>query len=272
MLLPVLDLFFNRIDPWPAAAATLAMAAWRRGAPRTLGFALALGAGIKLWPLILAGAIFVPPPAASQKRRFVVGAASTFAATSAALAAGTLLFGGWRSLSQVLTFRGARGWQIESLVGSLIHLAGSTPRFETGSWRIGTLSGAVSIGLFAVATPVCLWIGWRAARRERVGVGWSAALAVLLLLSALFSAQYVIWLIPAAAIAWDEDEKHLALLNGLAVLLTAVFWAWFPAVLGSRWPALALVVLRNGVVVAIAAFALARLNRPGNSAADARIG
>ena len=264
MLILVLDLFFNRIDPWSVAAATLAIAAWRRGAPRLLGVALAIGVGFKLWPLVLTGALFVPPRGGSgEGPRFRRNAIASFVAIGAALAGATLLLAGWRGVEQVLTFRGAHGWQIEGLVGSLIHLSGSRPRFESGSWRIGSVSGPVSIALFAVAAPLCGYCSLRGARNDRIGTGWLAAVALLLLSSALFSAQYVIWLIPAAAISWSEGARSSTYLTALAVLLTTIFWSFFPAVISSQAPALTLVVLRNLVLLAVAVQALMRL-RPSH--------
>jgi uncharacterized membrane protein len=53
ILVPVLGLFFNRVDAWPTAAATLAVASWRRGRPGGSGAALAVGSAFKLWPLVL---------------------------------------------------------------------------------------------------------------------------------------------------------------------------------------------------------------------------
>jgi hypothetical protein len=265
MLIPVLDLFFNRVDPWSVAAATLAMAAWRRGTPRVLGIALAVGGGLKLWPLVLAGTLFVPPPGGSgEGTRFRKNGIAAFIATAGALAGCTLLLAGWQGLSQVLTFRGASGWQIESVVGSVIHLSGSAPRFESGSWRIGSTSGPISIALFVVAAPLCVWSSWRGARSDWIGTGWLAAVALLLLLSALFSAQYVIWLVPAAAIAWSEGARYSALLTALTVVLTAVFWSSFGAVITSHTPALTLVVLRNVGLLAVAVNALARLAQPAD--------
>jgi hypothetical protein len=144
-----------------------------------------------------------------------------------------------------------------------MHLLGATPRFESGSWRIGSTSGPISIALFVVAAPLGLWSSWRGARTDRVGTGWLAAVSVLLLLSALFSAQYVMWLVPAAAIAWCEGEKTLAWLTALAVALTTIFWTAFYSVLDGALPALVVVVARNLVLLTVAVLALTSLAAKG---------
>jgi hypothetical protein len=261
LLVPVLDLFFNRIDPWPVAAATVAVAAWRQAAPRTAGAALALGVGFKLWPIALAGILFAPPRAAVDAVRFRRNALAAFAVIGGALGVTTLLVAGWRGVSQVVTFRGATGWHIESLVGSLTHLLGGRPRFESGAWRVGLASGPVSIGLFALAAPLGIWSSWRGARSEHPGAGWLAAIAVLLLFSSLFSAQYIIWLLPAAAIAWTEKDRVLVCLTAVALILTGAFWSTYASVTASQTPVLVVVVLRNVVMFVLAAASLRRLAR-----------
>jgi Glycosyltransferase family 87 len=255
-VIPVVDLFFNRIDPWSVGAATLAVAAWRRDRPRLAGVALAVGAAFKLWPLVLAGLLIAPPPNATG--RFRRAALATFIVTGAALGAGGLLFAGGRGLVQILTFRGASGWEIESAIGSVIHLVGAIPRFESGAWRVGVLLGFVSIAMFVVAAPLSTGGAWLAARANRVGAGWLAAVAILLLLSALLSAQYLIWLAPAAGIAWTEGDRVSPLLTALAIFLTGVLWAAFPAVIAGHPGALAVVCARNAVLLAIAVSASSR--------------
>jgi hypothetical protein len=255
-VIPVVDLFFNRIDPWSVAAATFAVAAWRRDRPRLAGLALAVGAALKLWPLVLAGLLLAPPPGAAA--RFRRSALTTFLVTGGALGGCALLFAGWHGLVQVVTFRGASGWQIESAVGSLIHVAGATPRFESGAWRVGAMGGSASIAMFVVAAPLSAGGAWLAARANRVGAAWLAAVAILLLLSALLSAQYIIWLAPAAGIAWTERDRVTPVLTAFAIFLTGVLWAAFPAVIAGQAGALALVVARNAVLLSIAVSAATR--------------
>ena len=261
LIVPVLGLFFNRVDAWSTAAAILAVAAWRKDRPIALGAALAIGAAFKLWPLVLATLVVVP----WRGRRSIVALAA-FAAAAAMLGGGAVWLAGSNGVRQVLTFRGATGWQIESLIGSLVHLTDTqTLRAESGSWRIGTINGAVSITMFLVAAPICLWSSWRGARLDRVGAGWLASVSTLLVLSALLSAQYVIWLAPAAAIAWVDGDTRLTVLTAIAIVLTEVFWSIYGHVLGSELPAMLTVVLRNAFLIALAACAIARLREPATN-------
>ena len=258
---PILGLFFNRVDAWSTAAAILAVAAWRKNRPIALGCALAIGTAFKLWPLVLATLLVVP----WRARRSII-ALTAFTVTAALFAAGALWLAGSKGVLQVLTFRGATGWQIESLIGSLIHLTGSgTLRLESGAWRIGAVSGTASIAMFAAAAPICVWSSWRGARLDRVGAGWLASVATLLVLSALLSPQYLIWLAPAAGIVWLEDDTSLAVITAIAIVLTQIFWSRYGSVLRGDLPALLTVVLRNAVLIGLAVSAIASLRRPARS-------
>jgi hypothetical protein len=257
VLVPVLGLFFNRIDAWSTAAAIVAVAAWRRDRPIVLGSALAAGAALKLWPLVLVTLLIVP----WRNRRSLVAVAA-FVGMATAFAGAAIWMAGARGMLQVLTFRGATGWQIESLVGSLIHLRDAqTLRMETGAWRIGALSGVVSIATFLAAAPICLWCSWRGARANRVAAGWLGSVSALLLLSALLSAQYVIWLAPAAGIAWASGDKAPAVLTAIAIALTQVLWSYYGSVLSSELPALLIVVARNGLLLVLAISTIVTLTK-----------
>lgn len=256
--IPVLDLLFNRVDAWSTAAAILAVAAWRRDRPLVLGCALAVGAAFKLWPLVLAPLIVVP-----WRGRQTGLALGAFTATALAWGGAAVWIAGSRGVMQVLTFRGATGWQIESLVGSIAHMTDSaTLRMESGAWRIGSINSAASIAMFLAAAPLCIWSSWRGARLNRVGAGWLAGVTTLLLLSALLSAQYVIWLAPAAAIAWTEGDRRLLVLTAIAIALTQWLWSDYGSVLEGERFALLIVVVRNLVLVALAVLAIGRLVSP----------
>jgi hypothetical protein len=245
---PVSSLLFNRIDFWSMAAATLAVAAWRERRSYVSAGAVAAGASLKLWPLVFATGLLPSRHRSGQR-----GAAILFVLGAGASAAVALRAVGQHAVVDVLTFRGATGWQIESVVGSVLHLIGWGPiRLESGSWRIGTINGVTSIALFAAAAPVCLWSTWRGFRARTPGTGWLAAVATLLSLSALFSAQFIGWLVPGGALAWNEGCHRRAVLTACAVFITQAFWLVYDDVIvGARY-ALALVVVRNIVVIALA--------------------
>jgi hypothetical protein len=254
---PVIGLLLNRVDALSTAAAILAVAGWRKQHPLLLGIALAFGGAFKLWPLVLVPLLVVP----WRDRRSLLALAA-FVATAATLGGVALWLAGSNSVLQVLTFRGATGWQIESLVGNVIHLSSARSlRLESGSWRIGASSGGVVIAMFLAAAPICLWSSWRGARTNQVGAGWLASVSALLLLSALLSAQFVIWLMPGAAIAWTEGHKRLAVLAATVAVVTQTFWALYASVQSSWTPALLLVLLRNGLLVILTVSAVAPLAR-----------
>jgi hypothetical protein len=84
----------------------------------------------------------------------------------------------------------------------------------------------------------------------------------LLLLSALLSAQYVIWLAPAAAIAWTDGDRRLLVLTAIAIALTQLLWSDYGSVLAGERFALLIVVVRNVVLIALAASAIQQLASP----------
>ncbi|MDR1989492.1 MAG: glycosyltransferase 87 family protein [Acidobacteriaceae bacterium] len=253
---PIAGLLFTRIDFWSIMAATIGVAAWRRGRPAIAGAALAIGASLKLWPAVLALLLLDPP----ARRK---AAAGMFIAVGAALGFTALALTGAGSVLEVLTFRGAHGWQIESLVGATIHLFTDLPiRMESGSWRIGDMGNHTSTVLFLASAPICLWAGWRAMRTKRAGAGWLAGVSTLLVLSALLSPQYIGWLIPGGAIAWVEGDRRPAWLTVAVVVLTQLFWMTYQRVMDGVPFAVGLVVLRNLVLIGLAVSALVTLARP----------
>jgi len=249
---PIFELLVNRIDLWSTACATFAVAAWWRGRLNAAAVAIAAGCAFKLWPLLFAPLLLVPLPW-HRARRAGLQPIGVFLATAAAIAIAWWWVAGVRGLYDVLTFRGARGWQIESTVGALLNLAHAPSlRLESGSWRIGSTSGTVSIALFAIAAPLSLWIVWQGARRRRVGAGWLGGVSTLLALSALLSAQFAAWLAPGAAIAWAEEDYANAGLGFLAIFLTEMFWVFYEMVIAGLTVPRGLVVFRNVVLLILA--------------------
>ena len=254
IVIPLIDLFFLRMDLWPTALATFATAAWRRERSALAAIGWVAGAAFKLWPLMFLPLLLVSP-----------GARRRITPLATAIAAGLMVVAGWlwvagpSGLYQVLTFRGARGWEIESTVGAVWMLFEQTSmRVESGAWRIGTTSGPISILLFVLGAIPCLWMIWRGARTGHLGAGWAGGISVLLFTSALLSAQYSAWLAPASGVAWVEKDRRTAVLTGLAVFVTnLVFKSFHPLVQGS--PRALTIVLARNLLLAVVAFHATRL-------------
>ena len=248
---PILDLFLLRLDLWSAALATIGVAAWRRERRSLAAIGFAAGAAFKLWPLAFLPLLLVPSGVRERANRL--------APIATAVAAGFVILAWWlwiagaTGLYQVLTFRGARGWEVESTVGAVWMLIDrSTLRHESGAWRIGTTSGPISILLFIVATVPTLWLIVRGGRTGHLGAGWAGGISALLALSALLSPQYASWLAPSAGIAWVEKDARPAALTALAVFLSNLVWKSFNPLLHGAPGALAMVNARNLLLVVIA--------------------
>jgi hypothetical protein len=252
---PMLAIVVDRVDLLSTAAATIGMALWTRRQQIASGLAFALGAGFKLWPLPLSAVLLTDRDARHRRR-----GAWALAVGYATLVIAWITIARFDGIWQVLTFRSARGWQIEGTVGSVLRLFGDASlRIESGSWRIGVIPSALAIVLFLLATPLAAAVSAAGGRTGLAGTGWIASIGLLLLCSPLFSAQYVIWLAPGAAIAWLEGERVVAGLVAVTVLLTGIFMRSYGAVLAGATPAVLLVIARNAVLLAAVVVALKAL-------------
>ena len=248
---PILDLYLLRLDLWSTALATFGVAAWRRDRRSTAAIAFVTGAAFKLWPLGFLPLLLVP-----SRGRVRVAPVATAIVSGVALLCGWLWVAGARGLYQVLTFRGARGWEVESTVGSVWMLIGrSSLRLENGAWRIGTMVGPTSVVLFALGAAPCLWMIWRGARTGHLGTGWTGGLSALLVCSALLSPQFTCWFAPAAGVAWAEGDSVVVVLSAIAVFLTNLEFKAFSVLLRGAPRIMWLLVFRNLwlVVLAVAA-------------------
>jgi hypothetical protein len=253
-VIPIVDMFFRRLDLWSTAFATIGVAAWRRerGAFAAIGFGL--GAAFKLWPLAFLPLLIVP-----SRGRVRVASLATAVATGVVVLGAWLWVAGPGGLYQVLTFRGARGWEIESTVGAVWMLIDrSSMRVESMAWRIGTTSGPISVLLFALGAIPCLWMIWRGARTGHLGAGWAGGISALLVMSALLSPQFSCWLAPATGIAWVEGDRRTAVLTALAVFLTNLVWKAFNPLMHGAMGPLVMLLARN-LLLAVIALDAARL-------------
>jgi len=254
IVIPLVDLFFLRMDLWPTALATIGAAAWRRERPVLAAIGFVAGGAYKLWPLMFLPLLLV----SSDGRRRIAPIATAIAAGLLVLAA-WLWVAGPSGLYQVLTFRGARGWELESTVGAAWMLFDrSSIRLEAGAWRIGTTSGPLSILLFVLGAVPCLWMISRGARTRHLGAGWAGGISLLLFMSALLSPQFSVWLAPAGGVAWAEKDRRTSVLTGLAVFLTNLVFKSFTPLLRDGAPRALLLLHARNLLLAFLAFDVAR--------------
>ena len=162
-----------------------------------------------------------------------------------------------------MSFRGATGWQVESVLGSFVHLVTrEVPLSVAGANRFGTVPAAIPSILFGVAAVVTLWVLYRSTRND-IGPAWIASVGAFLACATLLSPQFVVWLFPAAAICWVTGHRSLTIAVALVALLTLAETEYltYPVLLSVSTKGLLLVALRNAVLVATVILALYRLAR-----------
>jgi hypothetical protein len=215
--LPLLSFIYFRLDAIPIALAMVGFVLARRG--RTTGGCVMLAASVltKVWPVVTFPALLL-----EGRRRTAVW-------TGAVLAVGAAVWvavGGIAAPVQVATFRGAHGWSVESLVGTVVWIVtGSDPELSGGAPRVGAIPGPARL-ILAAGLTFTLSAVWLRARRypgDPLGAPALAAVAALLVWSPLFSLQYCLWLTPFVAIAATEPTARIgAWLGASAVVSTGI--------------------------------------------------
>jgi hypothetical protein len=227
----VYPLIYLRLDLLSIALALWGLALVRRHKPAGGGILMGVAVFTKLWPGLLLPLSWV----VRRSRSAYVMAATMFAGLGA-----WAVIGGTSGPMQVVTFRGARGWQIESVIGAFVRTALSLPVHpEAGALRVGTVpawartSLTLLLGLTILA--VLVWM-YRAVPTQTDadeqpgyvdGVAPIAMITAMLVFSPLFSPQYGVWLLPFGAIAWWAYEREVAtwtfaVTTGSAVLLSRI--------------------------------------------------
>jgi hypothetical protein len=248
---------YLRLDLLSVFLAMLGVALVRRRHPTAGGATLAVACFAKIWPLVLVPMLVV------RRAWRTLGA---FIGVGAAGLAAWVAWGGIDGPGQVLTFRGAKGWEFESTVGALVR-GGATPRIERGAWRVGEMADWTRdlLSLALVAAVVVVWLVASRAKPRGPGVldGLApiAAIVAFLVLTPLLSPQFFAWLVPFAAIAAVHGEQLVARLTFVAAGLSVALLALLPELIDGGTLALFVLGLRNAVLVALLALVVARLVR-----------
>jgi hypothetical protein len=216
--IPLLSMLYQRFDFVVVGMAAWAFALQRRRYETSSGVVLGLAILGKLWPVVLLPILWF-------RRQWRAAAAGAIVLVTGGLAWAWV--GGLKAPLQVLTFRGAVGWSVESTVGNLYWIISRgqiAP--QAGAMRVGIApawaKGLLLVGL--VAAQIVIWR--RAARDRRDPMGGTAVASImgLLVFSPLFSIQYATWLLPWMAVAYEGDriERRVATQAAVAVVISAL--------------------------------------------------
>ncbi|MEW2633488.1 glycosyltransferase family 87 protein [Streptomyces sp. NPDC048389] len=239
--------------------------------PRVMGALAGVGALLKVWPLL----VLLGTPGGRATRRSWSAAAVTVSAAlvTAAAVPGALAF---------LAFQRDRGTEIESLGALVFHV------WRHFGWQgqvllnygsvefLGPYVPLVSALALALSVAALGWLAvWRVRAREfTAATPCDAAFAAVLLFtttSRVISPQYMVWLVGLAAVCLVHRSSRMLRPALLVLAATAVtfleFPVWFSHVVASDLPGIALLVVRNGLLVAAAVDACRKLWRQTVTAA-----
>jgi hypothetical protein len=265
---PLYYLLLTRIDAISVALAALyvALALRARTLPAALAWAAAVGA--KLWPFPLGAYLFTSSRQPAARRRALLGAA----VAAAVLAGVWLAVGRFEGMRQVITFRGSRGWQIESIGGSVLHVVGAGPVYgEGGSSRISHVPPGLGLGMALVGAVAAIAVCWWAGRQGRPGTGWVTAVMCLLATSTLLSPQFLLWAVPGGALAVRERRPWLVACLAFTVLLTLGESTFETGVINGEPFPQALLLMRNIALLGTLAVGVLSLSSRREPTAEATV-
>jgi uncharacterized membrane protein len=262
----------THMDAFVVAMVTGALLLFARGRPTWGFFALGLGTATKLFPILLVPIAVVWLAARGERAKIVPGLAA-FATVVVVVCAPFLSDG----FFDQFRFHLERPVQIESTPGLVLSAIGDSyvtgtsahpDEFKSNGLAGGPadLVGNVFTVLLAAAYLSVVWLAARGGDIRRLTLLWFAAVLAFVVLGQVLSPQYLLWLLPFAAAAWAWGERDLALLTGLASLLTlAEFPSRYFDVVAQQTFAVLLVAARNLTLLVLLGLILTRLAGRGRS-------
>ena len=191
-------------DMWAVAFLALAMLAWSRENTFLAGVLIGLGTAMKLFPILFFGAVIV---LAIRTGRYLPlwvslgGAALSWLAVNLPLA--VMNFDAWRHFFTFTEDRGAG-------LSSFWHIWNVTAATVPGMPEMdASVINVLALGLFAASCAGIAYLGLRAPVAPRFSQLVFLIVASFVLFNKVYSPQFVVWLIPLAALAWPKWKDFL---------------------------------------------------------------
>jgi uncharacterized membrane protein len=211
---------------WDMVAVVLvagALWAWARGRPVLTGVFIGLGTAAKLYPLFLLGGILVICWRRRQWGAFALTTLVSGLAWAVANAPAVVSFGGPAGLrfhpaqwEVFWTFNSERGADLGSIwlvIDQAFDLGITAHTINLGSWAffVAWCAGVLILGLGAPRTPRLAQLGF-------------LIVAGFLLVNKVYSPQYVLWLLPLAALARPRWRDLIVWFAGEMFYFASVWW------------------------------------------------
>ncbi|MBP2372670.1 glycosyltransferase family 87 protein [Paeniglutamicibacter psychrophenolicus] len=191
-------------DMWAVAFLALAMLAWSRQAIFLAGVLIGLGTAMKVFPLLFFGAVIVLAIRTGRYKPLWVslaGAGMSWLVVNLPLA--VMNFDAWRHFFSFTEDRGAG-------LSSFWHIWNVTAGVVPGMPPLGASAiNALALGLFVASCAGIAYLGLRAPVAPRLGQLVFLIVASFILFNKVYSPQFVVWLIPLAALAWPKWKDFL---------------------------------------------------------------
>jgi uncharacterized membrane protein len=191
-------------DMWAVACLALAMLEFSRRNTFLAGVLIGVGAAIKVFPLLFLGAVIVLAIRTGRYKPLLVslaGAALAWLAVNLPLALAN--FDAWKHF---FTFTEDRGAGLSSFWHIFNVTAGVVPQMS--ELDAATIN-ALALGLFVASCAFIAYLGLNAPVAPRLSQLVFLIVASFIMFNKVYSPQFVVWLIPLAALAWPKWKDFL---------------------------------------------------------------
>jgi uncharacterized membrane protein len=192
---------------------------------------LALGTVVKIYPGLLAPLFGIAEYRAGGLRR--AGRGIAIFAALVALGFAPFFIAAFEETAGIFLSQSGRGFEIESVGATLMVVAGwlgfpaqAVYRRRLNTWDVDSpAAGTLQILFLGLEAAATVWVYWKCWQEKKLDVlalvRFAVALIALnLLTTKVFSAQYVIWLFPMALLTGKNKMTVTAILFLMAAALT----------------------------------------------------